>query len=480
MEPSEQLVEQFRSLALERVERVEAAWTQVLGTLDDDASKLVHREIHTLKAESRIVSFVDVNMVCHKLEDLLEVARARGYAVDDDFDLAVTMALRFIAMLVKKRVAAHATAIDLPGFVRHIDAILKRHEHGRSRSGSVPPALRMVSGARMSSALRDQVGPPAVDAFIEYAVARGPRRDRLRTSWHALRDLVGIQRAVVSVAQLDKHRHSGQALARELGKQVELAFDIATAEVTAEVLHAIDVATLHLVRNAIDHGIAPGGTGTIRVRGALRDDLFTLVVEDNGRGIDFARVRARAAELGLLPPGDVAHERLIDVMCHPGFSTRSEANEVSGRGVGLDAVRGLAVDLGGSVGARSESGRGTTWTVTIPVPEIAVAGTAIRAPGLRFPVVLGDAWRPLERPNQPTAVLDLAVALGLAPSNSISSHVWTFSDGRLEIGLLSGEHPRAVQVRRLVGTPPGSLAEVCTLDSVEGLLLGAALAKLIA
>ncbi|MCW5805921.1 MAG: Hpt domain-containing protein [Deltaproteobacteria bacterium] len=477
----ESLVVQFRQVAIERIERVEAAWAQVLTSLDDDASTLIQREVHTLKAESRVVGFTDVNMVCHKLEDLLEVARARGYAIDEDFDLAVNMALRFMAMLVRKKVTNHPNAIDLPGFVRQIDAILKRHEHtGRSRPGSVPPLLRTVSSARASGALREQLGPAAVDMFIEYAVAKGPRRDRLRNSWHLLRDLVGIQRAVVSIAQLGKYQASVKSLARDLGKQLDLRFEIGTAEVTTEVFMAIDVASLHLVRNAVDHGIelpavrqAAGKPekGTIRLRAAIRDDAFVLVVEDDGRGIDFARVRARAIELGLLPEGQtVPQERLVDLMCHPGFSTRTEANEVSGRGVGLDAVRGSAVDLGGTLTARSEDGKGTTWTVTIPVPQIAAHGYVIRAPALRFPVVIGPGWRLLERIKEPT-VVDLGVALGLAPSNSISSTVWSFTNDHLEVGFLSGERPQPVQVRRLVATPATSIAEVASLDSVEGLLI---------
>lgn len=470
-----ELVDQFRGVALERVARAESAWARVLGTLDDEAARVVHREVHTLKGESKIVDLVDVNTLCHKLEDLLDVARARGYAVDHDFDLAVTMALQFIAMLVRK--PAHPTAIDLPGFVRQLDAIVKRHEApraGASRSGSIP--LRSIAPARVPGALREQLGPPAVDAFIEFAVARGPRRDRLRRSWHGLRDLIGIERAVASAAQLDKHRASALALARELGKQVEVALEIEPAEVSSEVLETIDLATLHLVRNAVDHGIAERGRGRVRVRGALRDDRFTLTVEDDGRGIDFARVHARAVELGLAPAGPVAPERLIDILSHPGFSTRAEPSEVSGRGVGLDAVRGSAVQLGGTLAARSQAGRGTTWTVALPVPRITVAGHAIRAPGLRFPIVMGAVWQPLDRPRQPALVLDLAVALGLAASNSISAHVWTFSDGSLEIGLMSGERPRPVQARRLVASD--GIAEVCTLDSLEGLLLGRGLLRI--
>lgn len=474
-----ELVQQFRDVALGRVARIEEAWSQVLVKLDDEAATTIHREVHTLKGESRVVGFTDVNLICHKLEDLLDVARARGYAVGDDFDLAMTMVFGFLALLVRKKAGTH-NSIDLPGFIRQIDGVLKRHDRGRSRPGSVPPVLRVVSSPRVSRALREQLGPAAVDAYLEFAVAKGPRRDRLRGSWHLLRDLIGIQRAVISAAQLSKYQPSAESLARDLGKQVELHFDLETSEVTSEVFLAIDVAALHLIRNAIDHGIeapevrAAAGkraVGTLRIRGGSSAEGFTLIVEDDGSGIDFERVRTKAIALGLLPEDAAVDEaRLVELMCHPGFSTRSEANEVSGRGVGLDAVRGSAVDIGGSLTAESRRGQGTIWKVQIPVPQLATHGHTIRAPGLRFPIVIGAGWRLLDRPALPV-VIDLGVALGLAPSNSISTSVWAFTNDELEIGLLCGGKPAPVQARRLVATATSALAEVCTVDSVEGLLL---------
>ncbi|HLL25630.1 MAG TPA: ATP-binding protein [Kofleriaceae bacterium] len=475
---SDELAHKFRTTALERIERVEHAWEQVLSTLDDDASRVIQREIHTLKGESQFVGESDVNVVCHKLEDLLDVARARGYAVDDDFDLAVTIALRFMVTLVKKRAS---TAIDLPGFLRQLELVLKRHEHtGRSRSGSVPPALRATSLVRLGGTLRATLGPAAVDAFIEYAVARGPRRDRLRASWHLLRDLVGIQRAVISAEQLHKYRASVTAMALELGKQVDVRLEVETAEVTGEVLAALDVATLHLVRNALDHGIelpavrAAAGkplVGRIVLRARRDADRYILSVEDDGAGVDFDRVRARGVELGLLAPTSRADEaRLVDLMCHPGFSTRTAASDVSGRGVGLDAVRGAAIDVGGTVFASSRAGVGTTWSVSVPIAPLTVPGYAIRAPGLRFPVVLGAPWKLMPRPAV-SVIVDLGVALGLSPSNSISATVWGFTNGAVDVGVMCGGKPQHVQARALVATSPSAIGEVVAVDAIEGLLL---------
>lgn len=483
MEQDEALLQKFRVIAQERLERIEAAWAQVLRGLDDEASRQIQREVHTLKGEARVMGFDDVNQVCHKLEDLLGAARAQGYAVDDDFDLAVNMAIRFMGMLVRKKVGSQLTAIDLPGFMRQIEDVLQRQERPdrpRSRTGSMPPTIRPVPIIHVPPVLRTHLGPPAVDAFLEYAVAAGPRRDRLRDSWYVLRELVGIKRAVITAEQLDKYLASTAALARELGKQVALHFEIAPAEVTSEVLAAIDVAALHLLRNALDHGIeAPEArvaagkppAGTIRLRGRMEGGAYVLSAEDDGRGIDFAAVRARAAELGLVEPGAaVAHERLVELMCHPGLSTRGVASDVSGRGVGLDAVRATAIELGGALTATSTPGHGAVVSVSIPTPPISAEGHMIRAPGLRFPVVLAPGWRVLDRAHPPLLV-DLGVALGIPQSHSISSSVWAFTNGRLEVGLLCGERPVMVSARRLVATPSIYIAEVVTVDAVEGLLV---------
>jgi hypothetical protein len=133
-------------------------------------------------------------------------------------------------------------------------------------------------------------------------------------------------------------------------------------------------------------------------------------------------------------------------------------------------VRASVLELGGTLTATSERGRGTAFTVAIPAPPISVEAPLIRAPGLRFPVVLAPGWRTLER-GFPPLVVDLGVALGLPQSNSINSTVWAFSNGTLEVGLLTGERPAVVQARRLVPTAASAIAEVISVDSIEGLLV---------
>lgn len=479
----EELVNQFRGVAQERLDRIEASWAQILVSFDDDVAATLHREVHTFKGESRVLGFTDVNLVCHKLEDLLELARARGYAVDEDFDLTVNMALRFMAMLVRKKVGAQLGGIDLPGFVRQIDQILQEAKPelmGRTRTGGFAPLSRTAQPPRIPQALREQLAPLAVDAFIEYATAKGHRRNRLRTSWHAIREMIGLQRAVVGAAQLVKHKSGALALARDLGKNIEVTFEPGTAEVTSEVLNVVDIATLHLLRNAIDHGIeqrearlAAGKreVGRIRLGGGLRDDEFVLTVEDDGRGINFDRVRTRAVELGMITPqlaSSLERDRLIDLICQPGFSTRSEANDVSGRGVGLDAARASVVELGGTLTAKSVDGAGCTWTVTIPVPTLTVPGHVVRCIGVPFPLVLDATWKrePGESTARPT---DIAAALGIGTTEGGTPV--RFVKGTMELVVLCDRAPVATTVRRLIVAPASAIGEVVALDSIESLMI---------
>ena len=476
------LVDQFRTVAQERLSRIEGAWQQVMSGVDDEASMTLSREVHTLKGESRMLGFSDVNMVCHRLEDLLEVARARGYAVDEDFDLTVNMALRFMTMLARKKVGGPLGGIDLPGFIKQIDQVLaesRPETEPRRRTGSYLPLNRTSGTQRVPGFVRERLAPIALDAFIEYAAAAGTRRDRLRTSWHGLRDMIGLQRAVVGPEQLVKLKSTVLALARELGKQVEVTFALASAEVTTEVLAAIDLATLHLARNAVDHGIegpdrrAAAGklpTGKIALRGGIRGDRLVLELEDDGGGIQFDRVRARAVELGISKSSIDALDldRLVELMCQPGFSTRTETTDVSGRGVGLDAVRAAVTELGGALTASSTNGVGTVWTVSLPVPRLGVHGHVLRIAGLPFPVMIESTWQPTSEPAG-ERLIDLAVALGFPPTTT--SDVACFIRGEQRVALRCERAPAPVLGRRLLATPAAAIGEVVLLESLEALLV---------
>lgn len=166
-------------------------------------------------------------------------------------------------------------------------------------------------------------------------------------------------------------------LAAESGKEVR--FEMVGGEVEADraVLDMLHEVLLHLVRNAVDHGIEPPDereragkprTGTVTVAAALERQRLRVTVADDGRGLDLAALRRHLEQAGReLPQGE---RDLVAVLFEPGFSTREEPTKISGRGVGLDAVRATVERIRGSVQVASAPGSGTTFTLECP-PSLA-------------------------------------------------------------------------------------------------------------
>ncbi len=475
----EDVIERFRIAALERLERLENAWAKLTADPNDAATiALVEREVHTIKGESRMVGFTDVDMVAHKLEDILEVCRERHFQISDDVDLVVTMALRFMAMLIRKKAGQTLGGIDLPGFVRQIDTVIRDTRIVHPLRGRVAStALRLDQRELFSAKVRDRLAGVAVDLFLELS---GRDSKRIRRAWNQLRDSLAPAAPDPIAPVLAKHESGARDLARDLGKQVAIEFSLADdARAPSSIVKALDTATLHLVRNAIDHGIeAPAARiargkpeqGAIRVRCVVENERVILDVTDDGQGIDFAQVHARGIELGLLAPGGAPSDaELSKLLFHPHLTTRAQATSVSGRGIGLDAVHGQISAVGGEVQVASRPGQGTTWTIAIPSPlrrfrvrRFAVRGTAV---GFAVPA---DWTITTEAAN--TTEIDLVEELGLGtPTGNPLTYVLTRDDDQVRIGAM-GE-PVDCEARWLVTPAATSLAGVVSIDGTECILL---------
>jgi two-component system chemotaxis sensor kinase CheA len=167
-------------------------------------------------------------------------------------------------------------------------------------------------------------------------------------------------------------------LARDNGKRVHLELTGQSTEIDKFLVERMMDPVLHIVRNAISHGIetpdqriAAGkpADGIIRLGAATAGETVIIEIADDGRGIDIASVAQRARSLGLVVPDDGGLESraLLDIICASGFSTRDHADRVSGRGVGMAVVRDTVEGLGGILAVESKPGHGTTFRLTLPL-----------------------------------------------------------------------------------------------------------------
>lgn len=213
-------------------------------------------------------------------------------------------------------------------------------------------------------------------------------------------------------------------LSSETGKQVTLDVEGETTEVDKSVIEKIGDPLTHMIRNAVDHGIekpderlAAGkpAEGRLLLSAEQKGARILVRVRDDGRGIDRERVRAKAVEKGIIAADAVLSDEEIDqLICAPGFSTATTISNISGRGVGMDVVRSNVEALGGRVEIQSEPGKGTTFTMILPLTLAILDGMVVRLADQRFVLPLAsvvESVRP--EPGQVQAVSPTSEVLEL-------------------------------------------------------------------
>jgi chemosensory pili system protein ChpA (sensor histidine kinase/response regulator) len=272
---------------------------------------------------------------------------------------------------------------------------------------------------------------------------------------------------------LPRFRRVVRNASREVGKKVQVEFDLSgESELDRNVLDRITAPLEHLLRNAVSHGIEEPDsrrdsgkpeTGTITIEVAREATELVMRVKDDGRGLDLDAIEKRARERGLLKPGEETTDRaLVQMIFHSGFTTASEVSELSGRGIGMDVVANEVRQIGGSVSAETEPGRGALFIIRIPLSLTVMQAIMVRASDRSFAIplqavrgvtrVLADEWlREIEssEPSQDYAgerypLLELEPQLDLDHDE--------ISGGTLSLLMIeAGEQRAALRVGELLG-----------------------------
>jgi two-component system chemotaxis sensor kinase CheA len=294
-------------------------------------------------------------------------------------------------------------------------ALRGRLDHRAASCGSLLRALEKLwlelrTEVRLSGTLGR--GPLSADAL--YLLVR-----QVAALRHELVD--DAEREQASALELDENlremrlvpaaglRETLQRAAREAaqlaGREVQLVFSGSDVQIDRRVLEELKNPLLHLVRNAVDHGVEPpsvreavGKPARARVEVSIgqRGGELEVRVADDGRGLDLEAVRARAIEREMVSAEEAAgldDQSLAELLFRPGFSTARTVTALSGRGVGLDVVRAAAARLHGRVDAEGEPGRGATFTVTVPLTVAAFAALVVEEADRPFALPLSAVER---------------------------------------------------------------------------------------
>lgn len=329
------------------------------------------RVVHTLKGMAATMGYGSVVTLAHGIESFLEALRDRAAPITPD-----------VTDRLLQTVDALESTVRDSGVARPKGSV---RSEVREPSSGTPLMVRVraehldrllsLAGALVSSGNRLWLAAPSDDE-------PGPLQEAVnehRKVITGLRDAVLQLRAQPVGQTFQRFPRMVRDLARSQEKQAECRLHGLAIELDRALLERVADALVHLLRNAVAHGIelpserlAVGkpARGTIRVSAFHESGQAVITVEDDGRGLDVDGITRRALETGLVPAPlgeQLGDQDLLDLICHPGLSSASSVDEAAGRGVGLDAVRRLAHEVGGRLDVRWTEGRGCCFALYLPL-----------------------------------------------------------------------------------------------------------------
>ena len=199
-------------------------------------------------------------------------------------------------------------------------------------------------------------------------------------------------------------------LARKSGKEVNLHMDGEETEIDRNVVDALYEPMVHMIRNSVDHGIEPmatrrklrkGEQGNIHLSAFHKGGHIIIEIKDDGKGLDRDRILEKAIGSGLVSEGDpLTDAQIFDLILQPGFSTAQEITDVSGRGVGMDVVKSGIEKFRGHLKIDSEKGRGTKFTISLPLTLAIIDGMLVRVGDEKYvipTISIQRAFKPEEK-----------------------------------------------------------------------------------
>ncbi|MAE93439.1 MAG: chemotaxis protein CheA, partial [Deltaproteobacteria bacterium] len=267
---------------------------------------------------------------------------------------------------------------------------------------------------------------------------------------------------------LDTLPRLAREIARAIDKQVDVELRGAELELDRAILDRLGDPLVHLVRNAVDHGIespdvrreaGKSPEGRIVIGARREKDHVLISVEDDGRGIDLGSVKQRAIDAGVLHPDladDLPPDEIAALVFRPGISTAAQVSQVSGRGVGMDAVKATIESLGGRVELHSRPGRGATTSLVVPITAavqrvllLSLGSETVAVPISKIERVVEVAAEGIEQAgneqfclvdDEPVLVLDLARLIGFERAEMMGPTPLVLAEVRGERVALLVEH----------------------------------------
>jgi two-component system chemotaxis sensor kinase CheA len=478
---------------------LERCWR--VGDPGDDLLVSVKSQLHTVKGNSAMMGLAPMQELAHALEDVCALLSAEPDRRGDEVAALLVTGSGLLIDLIRS--AAHGPdPKPAAQFVKRVRSLKARK---RAPKGSKSPAvfLERRRGDRRESEVRAEAADSSsnvvrvdfrrLDAMLEVLGEGMVEQAAVAELYRALArkiavsdELAGLDRGLVALQKTMK-RLEGILMETRLlpistvfGRFPRLVRDLAQAENKAVrvitsggeipldkgILDRIGEPLTHLLTNAVVHGIenseerartAKPPEGTLELRASSESGRVVIRLSDDGRGLDNARIQAKAQSLGLEVPADP--EQLHSLIFLPGFSTAERVSSLAGRGVGLDVVANAVHGLGGTIEVESRPGRGASFTLNLPLTLAILRSLIVEVDRERYAVPISHVAATvraeadtIHQVNQKGVALwrgdlihvsDAGVLLGTGAASSGSR--------RFYIVISMGNRRRGILVDRLIG-----------------------------
>jgi two-component system chemotaxis sensor kinase CheA len=400
----------------------------------------IFRELHTLKGSAAVAGLDDVSRVAHDLEELVDTLRVEGRPVTPEVIDTLLRGTDHLSTTINAAQNGSLVTDPPKAAPKRGNGTHPPQSTALQPSGSNPTSAPKdpPSTDSQTSRQRGEVGPAAVimvplerledltrlvgeTASAQLRMGR-MLKDRFKidpatcTEFNELSRLLNdlqdraMRTQMVPVSTITDQLHRAvRDLARSQGKKIRWEARGTDTELDRGVLHQLSDSLVHLVRNAVDHGVEPPeerqeagkhAQATVRLQAMQLGSEVILAVTDDGRGIDVASVTDEADRRGIDTDG-MTEQELLGLTFQAGLSTRPFVTDVSGRGVGLDVVRTKVESVHGRVEVRSEPGAGTEFRIVVPITTAVLRCLLVEAGGQSFALPFHRVL--LSQPHEPAA-----------------------------------------------------------------------------
>lgn len=358
------------------------------------------------------------------LGEIIDVAPSREVIEDGDFAGIIHLSIRsendadalVKAASISEVCSVRVSAPGEPSAPVFRDVTTGKDEDMREAREAAAPSTgkgREVKNIRVDITRLDQMMNLIEDLVINRGrvlqIAQKHRMKDLDETLNMIgRSVADLQNLMMNIRMIplshifNRFPRTVRDLSQKMGKEIELSIEGGQTELDRSVMEGLNDPLLHLIRNAIDHGIefpdqrqraGKPRKGLIQISAQRDRDNVIITIQDDGAGIDPGKVLAKAAERGVITPEHAAgltREEVFDLLFQPGFSTAEKVTDVSGRGVGLDVVRTAIQAVKGSIKIESEPGTGTRFELLLPPTMAIVDIMMVRINGRRCAIPVNN------------------------------------------------------------------------------------------